>query len=154
MPIGFCLLPKPIGALAQLGEHLLCKQGVNGSIPLSSTILGPRGDRSLWLRPADGAANDGQRPLVCMGSLLEGLSGLAVQRGSASPGSGAPAERLWRVSPENCLLKKNKFAHRFELCACSAKIVKRRLIWRLPGMCFAARQGMCPMPVPMMSLMA
>jgi hypothetical protein len=26
------------GGLAQLGEHLLCKQGVNGSIPLSSTI--------------------------------------------------------------------------------------------------------------------
>ena len=55
MPIGFCLLPKPIGALAQLGEHLLCKQGVNGSIPLSSTIFGPHGERSLWLLPADGA---------------------------------------------------------------------------------------------------
>ncbi len=27
------------GALAQLGEHLLCKQGVIGSIPISSTIL-------------------------------------------------------------------------------------------------------------------
>lgn len=26
------------GAVAQLGEHLLCKQGVSGSIPLSSTI--------------------------------------------------------------------------------------------------------------------
>jgi hypothetical protein len=26
-----------LGGLAQLGEHLLCKQGVNGSIPLSST---------------------------------------------------------------------------------------------------------------------
>ena len=26
------------GALAQLGEHLLCKQGVIGSIPISSTI--------------------------------------------------------------------------------------------------------------------
>ena len=26
------------GALAQLGEHLLCKQRVNGSIPLRSTI--------------------------------------------------------------------------------------------------------------------
>ena len=26
-----------IGALAQLGEHLLCKQGVNGSSPLAST---------------------------------------------------------------------------------------------------------------------
>ena len=25
------------GALAQLGEHLLCKQGVIGSIPISST---------------------------------------------------------------------------------------------------------------------
>ena len=25
------------GALAQLGEHLLCKQGVSGSIPLGST---------------------------------------------------------------------------------------------------------------------
>ena len=28
-----------IGALAQLGEHLLCKQGVIGSIPIGSTIL-------------------------------------------------------------------------------------------------------------------
>ena len=27
------------GALAQLGEHLLCKQGVVGSIPTGSTIL-------------------------------------------------------------------------------------------------------------------
>jgi hypothetical protein len=26
------------GALAQLGEHLLCKQGVIGSIPIRSTI--------------------------------------------------------------------------------------------------------------------
>jgi hypothetical protein len=26
------------GAVAQLGEHLLCKQGVAGSIPVSSTI--------------------------------------------------------------------------------------------------------------------
>jgi hypothetical protein len=26
-----------IGAVAQLGEHLLCKQGVTGSIPVSST---------------------------------------------------------------------------------------------------------------------
>ena len=26
------------GGIAQLGEHLLCKQGVNGSIPFISTI--------------------------------------------------------------------------------------------------------------------
>lgn len=29
-----------LGAVAQLGEHLLCKQGVVGSIPSGSTILG------------------------------------------------------------------------------------------------------------------
>ena len=29
---------KNPGGLAQLGEHLLCKQGVVGSIPSSSTI--------------------------------------------------------------------------------------------------------------------
>jgi hypothetical protein len=28
------------GALAQLGEHLLCKQGVIGSIPIGSTMIG------------------------------------------------------------------------------------------------------------------
>ena len=33
-----------VGAVAQLGEHLLCKQGVSGSIPLSSTNSLPRGD--------------------------------------------------------------------------------------------------------------
>ena len=31
------VLVTPFGAIAQLGEHLLCKQGVSGSIPLSST---------------------------------------------------------------------------------------------------------------------
>ena len=30
---------KQAGAVAQLGEHLLCKQGVVGSIPISSTSL-------------------------------------------------------------------------------------------------------------------
>ena len=29
--------PKRYGGIAQLGEHLLCKQGVSGSIPLIST---------------------------------------------------------------------------------------------------------------------
>ena len=37
-------MPRCDGALAQLGEHLLCKQGVVGSIPTSSTI--PRGSRA------------------------------------------------------------------------------------------------------------
>ena len=40
------LLPDPpdvsrSGAIAQLGEHLLCKQGVVGSIPTGSTNLKP-----------------------------------------------------------------------------------------------------------------
>jgi hypothetical protein len=40
------------GAVAQLGEHLLCKQGVSGSIPLSSTIFGT------------GTPDDRRRPLA------------------------------------------------------------------------------------------
>ena len=31
------------GAVAQLGEHLLCKQKVTGSIPVSSTTAWPEG---------------------------------------------------------------------------------------------------------------
>ena len=30
------------GGIAQLGEHLLCKQGVNGSIPFISTRVFPK----------------------------------------------------------------------------------------------------------------
>jgi hypothetical protein len=39
-PVGAksCSVEALDGAVAQLGEHLLCKQGVSGSIPLSSTI--------------------------------------------------------------------------------------------------------------------
>ena len=35
------------GALAQLGEHLLCKQGVIGSIPIRSTKLIREADRRV-----------------------------------------------------------------------------------------------------------
>jgi hypothetical protein len=31
-------LPNLLGAVAQLGEHLVCNQGVTGSSPVSSTI--------------------------------------------------------------------------------------------------------------------
>ena len=34
----FTFLVKAYGGIAQLGEHLPCKQGVSGSIPLVSTI--------------------------------------------------------------------------------------------------------------------
>ena len=48
------------GAVAQLGEHLLCKQGVTGSIPVSSTrfaarVLGARGTVRQDLDPWRGA---------------------------------------------------------------------------------------------------
>ncbi len=33
----------PYGAIAQLGEHLLCKQGVVGSIPTGSTSFSGSG---------------------------------------------------------------------------------------------------------------
>jgi hypothetical protein len=36
------LYQKKLGAVAQLGEHLLCKQGVAGSIPVRSTPINRR----------------------------------------------------------------------------------------------------------------
>ncbi len=52
---GACQLgcSQEIGAVAQLGEHLLCKQGVSGSIPLSSTILGPDAVASCSISSVD-----------------------------------------------------------------------------------------------------
>jgi hypothetical protein len=49
-----------VGAVAQLGEHLLCKQGVSGSIPLSST-------NSLWCR--DGGSISFEEVKVCIASM-------------------------------------------------------------------------------------
>ena len=52
--------PPYQGAIAQLGEHLLCKQGVVGSIPTGSTSYGSVGKNSVmsawtgahdWLLP-------------------------------------------------------------------------------------------------------
>ena len=40
------------GALAQLGEHLLCKQGVTGSIPVRSILQGHRSVASNCARPS------------------------------------------------------------------------------------------------------
>ena len=48
--------PRHAGAVAQLGEHLLCKQGVVGSIPSSSTNKGAAGGSRLRQSPeASGA---------------------------------------------------------------------------------------------------
>ena len=55
---------QEIGAVAQLGEHLLCKQGVSGSIPLSSTILCPDAVASFGCYDPDGPPNDRRRPLA------------------------------------------------------------------------------------------
>ena len=40
-----------LGAVAQLGEHLICIQGVAGSIPVSSTIQA--GDKKKTLEDED-----------------------------------------------------------------------------------------------------
>ena len=37
----------PHGRVAQLGEHLLCKQGVTGSIPVTSTNISRKLNRIL-----------------------------------------------------------------------------------------------------------
>ena len=46
----------PVGGVAQLGEHLLCKQGVIGSNPFASTtviLLGWLG-HSAWMARSSG----------------------------------------------------------------------------------------------------
>ena len=52
--------PEFAGAVAQLGEHLLCKQGVVGSIPSSSTSREPdpgQGWRRRVQKQAAGVSN-------------------------------------------------------------------------------------------------
>ena len=63
------------GALAQLGEHLLCKQGVIGSIPIGSTSLrrvAPLAGEPSALAGTDCATQDfpGMKTIVsrCFGS--------------------------------------------------------------------------------------
>ena len=48
------------GAVAQLGEHLLCKQGVTGSIPVSSTSFRKAGSIPFPLEPAGRPAEIGE----------------------------------------------------------------------------------------------
>ena len=98
-----------VGAVAQLGEHLLCKQGVSGSIPLSSTILCPDAVASFGCCAPDGPPNDRRRPLALR--------------------SFASFEVKVMLSSEEIKVCTTRSA----FSACSAKIVKRRLIWRLPG---------------------
>ena len=116
IPIGFCLRLR-IGALAQLGEHLLCKQGVNGSIPLSSTIFGPDAVALFERCAPDGPPSrvfcfaktrDRRRPLA-----LRSFASLAVEAPLSSE-----EIKVCTTHLRLCLF---------------CKIVKRRLIWMLPG---------------------
>ena len=68
-----------VGALAQLGEHLLCKQGVIGSIPISSTNREAIGLVCLDAVAAYAAALQTGRPNVAdglwpVGRLIIGIS--------------------------------------------------------------------------------
>ena len=51
------ILPASLGGIAQLEEHLLCKQGVSGSNPLTSTSLRP----SDYGWPAEALAKAGEK---------------------------------------------------------------------------------------------
>ena len=86
------------GAVAQLGEHLLCKQGVSGSIPLSSTnVLSWRCVAAL--PPGSGRAAG--RPAWCLcgtaALLLESRKAFA-SAAARRQSFGALAERHRRVS--------------------------------------------------------
>ena len=52
--------PAIIGGVAQLGEHLLCKQGVVGSIPVTST------NRARETKPKPVRLTSGLWPVGCL----------------------------------------------------------------------------------------
>ena len=80
------------GAVAQLGEHLLCKQGVTGSIPVSSTtrrrkttkgkadfpfvVFAPRsGSLTIWNDPSIEALTSFDETSHCIFELMSRTSG-------------------------------------------------------------------------------
>jgi hypothetical protein len=68
--LSFSIPPKPDdGAVAQLGEHLLCKQGVVGSIPISST-------RALILRVSVSMPQN--RPRESAVSIIQAMSSASI----------------------------------------------------------------------------
>ena len=90
-----------VGGVAQLGEHLLCKQGVTGSIPVVSTILpvclSPV--RAAVMRPASFVV---QSAVVCLQTMtaapiwlnpLGRPSGLNLGAQTWEP---KPGDRNWR----------------------------------------------------------
>ena len=61
------------GAVAQLGEHLLCKQGVVGSIPISSTSLSGGGGR--WEREGRSKSRRWRDLVLIFGSVPRRIGG-------------------------------------------------------------------------------
>ena len=70
------------GAVAQLGEHLLCKQGVTGSIPVSSTNYDHRSEtRERKRGRLDEFSSRGRTPFVfSFFNNLEGKAHLGLMR--------------------------------------------------------------------------
>jgi hypothetical protein len=62
------------GAVAQLGEHLLCKQGVTGSIPVSSTIPTAQRKETDSQRKQTEADCGQTKPQVLLGLLFRSLT--------------------------------------------------------------------------------
>ena len=81
------------GALAQLGEHLLCKQGVIGSIPIGSTMNRPQPVSSVVERLVhieDAGGSNPSRATILSGAVAqpgERLHGMQEVRGSIPLGS-------------------------------------------------------------------
>ena len=70
--------PEIIGGVAQLGEHLLCKQGVVGSIPVTSTI------RSAEVKRKPDGLTSGLWPVGCL--LINNLEEVSVSIGRSIHG--------------------------------------------------------------------
>ena len=68
-------LTTEIGAVAQLGEHLVCNQGVSGSIPLSSTKISGRAGQETEMESIIGL---GPRLIPITAILVGGVIAIVV----------------------------------------------------------------------------
>ena len=99
------------GGVAQLGEHLLCKQGVVGSIPIASRAWLPPGLVALgsgclqvWLPWGLGVVTGwmGLAWSARVGACLAGLMGSAWVRCTTAVGPGVALSRCVRVVFMDC----------------------------------------------------
>jgi len=136
---------RPIGGVAQLGERLLCKQEVVGSIPIASTTVAPlgaglvdggpggqAGRASTCRRPADRFLEEDMRSATLRGSpgILDIVKrGLEVDRGAWAPSA---AQAAVRPRVKTCLLGVSRMGVRLRAGQVNWRPSVSKGIWWMP----------------------